>query len=210
MISDPTSLSWREAWAKPSFRKYLLPGIGLALLMLALLPPFFQFIEARPGIALHDPVLKYFTPRNLSIPIFACIWSIALLGVFRALRSPSFLLVFAWGFALLTASRMITIYLTGLDTPPGLIPLADPLANRFYGEKFITKDLFYSGHTATVFLFFCCFRGRLERILAVGAASAVGIMVLIQHIHYTIDVLAAPPLTWLCYRTAKKIVSGCC
>ncbi|GAB4091631.1 phosphatase PAP2-related protein [Flaviaesturariibacter terrae] len=203
-LFESTADRWDAAWRVKPLRRRLLEGILLSLVMLALLPPFFQLIEARPGRALHDPLLLAVSPRDVSLPIFSCIWGIAGLAVWQAFRSPRFMLLFVWSFAVLTAARMASIYLTALDTPPGLIPLVDPLANRFYGKTFITKDLFFSGHTATLFLFSYCFALRWQRRLAALAGVAVGCLVLVQHVHYTIDVLAAPILTYLCYLTGKK------
>ncbi|MFX7751990.1 phosphatase PAP2-related protein, partial [Acinetobacter baumannii] len=91
----------------------------------------------------------------------------------------------------------ITISLVPLNPPQGLIPLIDPLTNIFYGGKFISKDLFYSGHTATLFLMSLCLQKQSEKILALIASIAVAVMVLIQHVHYSIDVLAAFPFAYL-------------
>ncbi|RYD94458.1 MAG: hypothetical protein EOP50_09470 [Sphingobacteriales bacterium] len=195
---------WDAAWRHRRFRNSIVLGVLFALAMLSVLPPFFQFIETRPGTALDDPLLRWLTPRDVSIPIFSCIWGAALLGVWQAFRSPRFMVLFVWCFALLTASRLLSIYLAPLETPPGLIPLVDPLANRFYGKTFITKDLFYSGHTATMFLFAYTFPKPWQRILAGLAACVVGVLVLVQHVHYTIDVVAAPLLTYFCYLIGKK------
>ncbi len=89
-----------------------------------------------------------------------------------------------------------------------LIPLRDPISNLFYGSKntYITKDLFFSGHTSTLCLIFLCLTKKEDKCKALVATFAVGIMVLLQHVHYSMDVLAAPPLTYLVYLIAKRIV----
>jgi membrane-associated phospholipid phosphatase len=198
--------TWKVAWLDRPFRKRLLLAVGSMLAVLAALPPFFQVIEARGGRHLSDPALTWLGPADVSIPIFACIWGIVIIGIRRAAKSPVFLYHFLSSYILLTLLRMLTIYVTSLEPPAGLIPLIDPIANRFYGDDFITRDLFFSGHTATLFLFAYCFRKKWERAITLAAASAVGVLVLVQHVHYTIDVIAAPILTYLCYFTAKKVL----
>ncbi|GAA4327708.1 phosphatase PAP2-related protein [Flaviaesturariibacter amylovorans] len=198
--------SWREAWEDRPFRKRLIVAVVLMLGVLAALPPFFQVIEARGGRHIQDPLLKYLGPADVSVPIFACIWGVVLLGIRRAVKSPRFVYLFLGSYVPLTLLRMATIYMTSLEPPEGLIPLVDPIANRFYGEEFVTRDLFFSGHTATVFLFAYCLPEKWERWLAAAAGTAVGVLVLVQHVHYSIDVLAAPFLTYLCYFAAKKVL----
>jgi hypothetical protein len=53
---------------------------------------------------------------------------------------------------------------------------------------------------------FLCLTGRTDRILALIATVVVGILLLVQHVHYTLDVLCAPPLTWGIYRLVKKVI----
>ncbi|HEX3079850.1 MAG TPA: phosphatase PAP2-related protein, partial [Puia sp.] len=66
----------------------------------------------------------------------------------------------------------------------------------------ITHDLFFSGHTTTVFLIFLCLKKKRDRIYALIASILLGIFLLGQHVHYTIDVLAAPIFTYVAYRLA--------
>ncbi|MDF2433986.1 MAG: hypothetical protein JWP44_3617, partial [Mucilaginibacter sp.] len=75
----------------------------------------------------------------------------------------------------------------------------DPLTGVFYGEANITKDLFFSGHTATLTLIMLCLEKRTDKIIAFFAVVTVAVLLLVQHIHYSIDILAAPVITYLCY-----------
>jgi hypothetical protein len=100
---------------------------------------------------------------------------------------------------------MISIWLVTLNPPEHLIALIDPISNTFYGKHFITKDLFYSGHTSSLFVIFLCLQKKTDRIFVLLCTIGVGSLLLVQHVHYTIDVLLAPPLTFLCYYIAKKI-----
>jgi membrane-associated phospholipid phosphatase len=56
----------------------------------------------------------------------------------------------------------------------------------------MTKDLFFSGHTATVFLLFLNSQTKLWKNVFLTLTILVGFCVLIQHVHYTVDVIAAP------------------
>jgi hypothetical protein len=107
---------------------------------------------------------------------------------------------------LVCIARFITIILVPLDPPTGLIPLTDPLTGVFYGNALIIKDLFFSGHTATLTLVFLCLRKRNDKIIAFCAVVAVAVLLLVQHIHYTIDILAAPFITYACYRLARYLL----
>ena len=203
------AVEWKTAWTKPAFKTKAIAGSLLLAMVLVSFPKFFAVIELREGIVLNDFFLTQLPAIDLSIPIFLLIWSTAILLIQRIIQSPTLFLQFLWSFLLLCILRIITISSVPLNAPIDLIPLKDPISNLFYGGKaiFITKDLFFSGHTATQFLMFLSFQKKYDRTITGFTTIAIAIMVLIQHIHYTIDVVAAFPLTYLIYVLGKKISS---
>lgn len=118
----------------------------------------------------------------------------------RAVTDPQIFIRLMSAFTLLCISRVISISLVPLNGPAGLIPLVDPLSNLFYGGPFVSKDLFYSGHTASMFLFYLLLQKRMDKICALAATVIVAVLVLLQHIHYTIDVVAAPIAVFIIYQ----------
>jgi hypothetical protein len=199
---------WRDAMVDPFYRKRLQLGLIIWIAVLIAFPFFFEYIENRNGIILNDFIINSLPAYDVSIPTFLIIWTMFLLFLYRAIYNPALLLLFLWGFIFLSISRFISIYLAPLNPPEQLIALRDPITNIFYGKKhgFITKDLFYSGHTSTQFLMYLCFTKQSDKLLALVSTILIGILVLIQHVHYSIDVIAAPFLTYLVFLLSKKIV----
>lgn len=205
-VAFATQHPWKANWQIPAFKRKVVIGILALIGVLSYLPVFFQHIEQRNGYVLHDFVLHLLPSADVSIPIFLLIWLSAGYTVYRATQQPDIFIRVLYGFVFVCLSRIITIYLVALDPPVDLIQLKDPLANSFYGKAgFITKDLFYSGHTASMCLFAYCLQGRREKIFAGIAAGLVGVLLLVQHVHYTIDVLTAPVLTYACYQLAAHL-----
>jgi hypothetical protein len=93
-----------------------------------------------------------------------------------------------------------------LNPPAGLVDLHDPLAEIFiYGENMaITKDLFFSGHTATM-VFVCFFLPTAkERRIAIALSVVLVCLLLLQHVHYSLDIAAAPLFTLAAIWIVKK------
>lgn len=196
---------WQEAWGNPVFRrKFSIASLVLIVIVFSL-PTFFHYIEKREGATLHDLVLHAIPPADVSVPTFLIIWTISGLVIVRMIQQPSFALLMLSAFTLLCIARMVSIAMVPLDPPAGLIKLNDPITSLIYGgkDKFMTKDLFFSGHTSNMFIMCLCLPKKTDKYIAFVATLAVAILVLVQHVHYTIDVLAAFVFTYIVYRVSK-------
>ncbi len=204
-VNQAIAKAWRTAWTDRRFRIKTVIGSIFLFCVLVYLPVFFGSIEQRQGAILNDRLLYYLPAVDFSIPMFIIIWSMTLLILYRCAQDPSLFILFLFSFILLSFSRMITILIFPLEPPVSLIPLKDPLIGIFYGgtEVFIKKDLFYSGHTSVQFLIFLCVKKKNDKIISLLATIIVGILVLIQHIHFTIDVIAAAVIPYFIYRLGK-------
>lgn len=199
---------WKNYLSNAKFRIYFIT----ALLYFSIFPwkadDFFQFIQKREGLTLNDWVLNSLPAQNNSYLIFGIIYVSVIYLIFQLLKDPYRFTWFAWAFNIETTFRFICIYFIPLNPPVNLVELNDPLAEIFiYGENLaITKDLFFSGHTATM-LFVCYFLVKpTERIIAGLFTLVLIVLLLLQHIHYSIDILGAFFFTLLSIQLAKKLL----
>ena len=207
----PTSLpapkSWPAAWASVGFRLRLGLVVLLLLALLPVVPGFYHFIQSRPGRLLPDPLLALLPVHDVSVPTFALIYGgiVATLGYL--LPRPQLLLRAFWAYLFLQLLRMGTLWLVALEPPTTLLILHDPVMDRIFEvtTQPIVRDLFFSGHTATMMLLTLAGRGRVWRWVLGLMMVAVGILVLVQRVHYSYDVLAAPLFGWLAYWLAGRI-----
>lgn len=200
--STPVAGAWREAWGEPGFRIRLALTLPALVGVLGLLTRFLEFVEARPGVTLPDPVLAVLAPRDLTWLTFGLIYTGLVIGVVRLSTHPRGLVLALQAYVVMVLLRIAAMYVTPLDPPPGMIPLNDPLVRLFGPGKLLTKDLFFSGHTSTLFLLGLAVAGWRSRAFFLSSAAAVAACVLEQHVHYTIDVLAAPFFAYASWRVA--------
>ncbi len=201
------NFTWKQAFVQKRFRLKVFFGLLTLLVLLSSLPYFFGVIEKRNGLVLNDWALNWLPAKNVSIPIFTLIWSMVAITLYECYKNPTIFLQLLWAFIFLTITRIISISLVPLNSPPNLVVLVDPLSNYFYGQDFITKDLFFSGHTSTQFLLFFVLQKAWQKRLAFLSTIFIGVLVLVQHVHYTIDVLGAFAITPLVYRASKLVSS---
>ena len=175
-----------------------------AVVLLLFLAPFFQFIQNKPGTLLSDPVLNAIPAYDLSIPIFILIYGMVIVTIIINYSNPHFMLVALATYCTVNYFRIISIYLFTLESPHGLILLRDPFVSLIAYENTFVKDLFFSGHIATLTVLIFPEPKPVFRYLKLVVTLIVAVMLLIQHIHYTIDILAAPLFSYAAYRLINK------
>lgn len=197
---------WIKVWRTNSFRFQFVASILLLIAIAISIDDFFNYIELRQGYEISDILLNNITPRNLSVPIFILIYAVVLISIFHLSGYPVILLKCIQAYTLLTIMRILTLTFIPLEPSSIMIPLEDPFIGYFfYGNKIITKDLFFSGHISTMLLL--VFYNPLRTLQYFFAAITIltSIFILVQHVHYTADILAAPFFAYLSYKSANAI-----
>ncbi len=162
----------------------------LALVItLTMMTKFLNFVEVRPGTLIDDPILRLFAPVDLTWLIFLLIYAGLAAGV--ALLEPRQLVFGMQLYTLVVLTRMVAMYLVPLEPPAQMILLRDPLVEFFGDGRILTRDLFFSGHTATLFVLFLSSERRRIRFAFLLLTIIVAVALLMQHVHYTIDVVVA-------------------
>lgn len=204
----PAFRAWAEAWGDSGFRIRLVATIAGLVAVLSVLTRFLDRVEGRPGVFLPDPVLALVPARDLTWLIFGLIYAGLLYGVARLSREPLLLVATLQAYVVMVLLRMAAMWVTPLEAPPGMIPLEDPLVRLFGQGRLLTKDLFFSGHTSTLFLLSLAVPGRRSKAFFLFCTAAVAGCVLWQHVHYTVDVLAAPLFAYASYRLVVILQPG--
>ncbi len=175
--------------------------------------------ELRPAPTVPDLVLA-------QVPYVAAVaranyllWLAAYLPLSLTLlwRAPGVFARYTVTAGLVSLARGATLLVTGLGVPdpatagPG-ISGRDPL-HAFLDllspwqvfrhdamAAYLTKDLFFSGHTATTFLLVLyLWRFPRLRLPALAAHAAVVLSVFLSHLHYTVDVAGAYAVAFSVY-----------
>ncbi|MDJ0976886.1 MAG: phosphatase PAP2-related protein [Planctomycetota bacterium] len=197
--------SWKRELSKPAFRRRLYVSIPVLVALLLLVTRFLTWVEARPGVILDDPILRMVGPIDLTWPIFVGIYAGLVLTLYWAAHYPWRWVMGIQAYALFLAMRALSMWVAPFDPPPLMIPLEDPIVSFAADGKTLTRDLFFSGHTATGTLLVLVAPKIWQRWTLAAITVFVATAVVLQHVHYTVDVIVAPFVAYCCYRAALWI-----
>jgi hypothetical protein len=200
------STTWNEAVKDRGFVfQFALVVIGV-LLAISFLPYYFHsVIGPKPGVQLDDFVLNLFAPQDHSWIIFGLIYLSFMITLQGIAKQPRSILLGLKCYLSITILRMITMYVFTLEPPEGIIPLHDPLVDAVaYGGVVFNKDLFFSGHVATLLLFVLLEERDVQKKMLIISLIIVTFLILLQRVHYSIDVLVAPVITLIVFWILAK------
>ncbi|UKJ09208.1 sphingomyelin synthase family protein [Solitalea lacus] len=197
---------WLQAFRTKGFQLSLIITLIYFGGLVVFMNHFFSYIENREGILLNDWILNQLEPVDLSTYIFGVIYSVLLVGLLYFFNTPFLLLRVLQTIVIIYSLRIITLYFIKLDPPKGIIPLSDPFVQKIaYNGIVITKDLFFSGHAAILLILFLAASNTWVKLLFLVSLLFVSIMLLWQHVHYTVDVLGAIIFTLWAWTISKRL-----
>lgn len=198
-------MSWKDFFSSHRNRIEFILSILLLAVVLFTLTNFLNYVESRNGFSFDDPILSLFEPTDLTWLIFTLIYGSLTVAIVNLISKPEKLLFTIQLYTLMVVVRIISMWLLPLNPPEKMILLNDPFVEFFGTGKTLTKDLFFSGHTATLFILFLTADDRLLKGIFLLSTILVAISVLMQHVHYSIDVFAAIIFTYACYQILKYL-----
>ncbi len=207
LYKNQVLITWSEVIKIKAFRQLLWFTLLMIIPLLVYLNSFLEFIEQRPGCDLNDPVLKCIPSADISWFIFFVLYSSSLFMILYCLKQPWLLIRGFHVLIILQYLRNICLYLTPLNAPPDIFPLHDPFLDAIaYNDQSKLKDLFFSGHTATIFIFTLLIWNRpvLKYIFGTITVLMAGLL-LVQHCHYTIDIIGGIACAYLSFGLVRRI-----
>lgn len=158
-------------------------------------------LEQVKGVQLEDFLLERIPSYDVSLSIFVILYFTVFYTYIFLLAYPKILQIFIVFYATALLIRFLMLYLIHLEAPIGMIILSDPiLSTSTYSGIAITKDLFFSGHMVAVLCSYFTIPNRFLKSIFLLTSVLTGVLLLIQHIHYTIDLLGAIIMVFLLYR----------
>ena len=187
------------------WKKYLF-SLAVLILCASFFVTFLRFHEDRVelgGWRFEDPLFSYLPRQNLSFLIFFCTYSSLILYFALCFKQPNFIIKLLLTYSVILLFRMVTLSIVPLREPLDLIFLEDPFLNDLIYPGRIVRDLFFSGHTALIFSMYLL---SGKKIIFLGLTVIVGFSLMIQRVHFSIDVFAAIPFAYLAVFVVKNIL----
>lgn len=187
--------------------KTVLSSLIFVILCAVIFTQFLAWNESRAnshGFVFDDPVYGVLPLKDLSMWIFTLTYGAIILYAILNRQEHYFVSMALVSYSFILLFRIPCMLILPLKVHPDLIFLQDPFLNEIIYPSKIVNDLFFSGHVALV-----CALTILSKIKwpFIAIACLLAICLLIQRVHYSIDILASIPFAWLSVRISQSLIN---
>lgn len=180
---------------------------GLLLLGISLVAQFFtsDYVNSLPSAPVTDLILSNIRVYDVGgIFVYGSVL-LLFVGLFVGLKRPNYMPFAMKSLALFTLIRSFFVILTHISAFPTRVTINSSFFNNeFFSGIFTGNDLFFSGHTGLPFLLALIFWDNKKlRFIFLGFSFLFAVVVLLGHIHYSIDVLSAYFITYGIFQICK-------
>tara|TARA_B100000902_G_C27255313_1_gene887525 strand:- start:153 stop:848 length:696 start_codon:yes stop_codon:yes gene_type:complete len=193
---------------------------------------FLVWVENRdPYLGEFIDPLFFWDPIDLSTPTFFLTYGIIGFYILHHISSPLKIVYFIQMLIFIVACRIVSLTLIQFDAPEvvwstaqaaniegqTLIQLADPILNNIIYHQdtaipnkpiYTHHDLFFSGHTAKCLLASLLYENKKMRYLFIILTCVMATFLLLQHVHYSIDIFFAPVVTFCAIFLHNKLIKS--
>lgn len=183
--------------------------VGLILLGLSLVVQFFVsgYVNSLPSAPVADLILSNIRPHDVGYIFIYGSVLLLFIGIFVTLQKPNYLPFVMKSVALFTLIRSVFVSLTHISAFPTHLIINSAFFNKeVFSGIFSGNDLFFSGHTGLPFLLALIFwDNKILRTIFLAFSVTFAVVVLLGHIHYSIDVLSAYFITFSIFNICKFV-----
>ncbi len=177
--------------------------IAITLLVISLIIQFYasNYSTRSAGHFVGDFFLDNLPVINLNpVIIEGALWSLFFTSIF-ILSRPRSLIFTIKAISIFIIIRSFFVSVTHLGIYPDQIVPGQGLMDDIYVLFNLQAGYFFSGHTGTPFLMALLYwNKKFWRDIFLALSIIFGVSVLLAHIHYSIDVFAAPFMTYGIYK----------
>jgi hypothetical protein len=166
----------------------------------------FEFALRPTSNHVGDLILDNIPALDLNFLIVEGAFLAIVLGVLYVLSKPRSVLFSLKALALFIIVRAFFISLTHVGIHPEHIDPSLGFFDGIYLYLNFQTGLFFSGHTGLPLLIALIFwENKRARYILVALSAVFGVAVLVAHIHYSIDVFAAPFMVYGIFKIATRL-----